>query len=145
MRPSSLGPTREKSQETPHNSKGFLTSQRQDERLPQVLVAKLVNPNVLPQLEKYVKRFPLLCELRPDSPDVTPHKSREPPCNSNRNLTSLRQRERLPEFSAVPSQESQASRHNSRKTRRLPRPRDMGPFVPAVPREQSRLPSPNSR
>ena len=43
-------------------------------------------------------RFPLPCELRPDSPAMTPEHSRARPCNLNGDLTSLRQHERLPEF-----------------------------------------------
>ena len=43
-------------------------------------------------------RFTLQCELRPHSPVVTPEESRTPPCTSNRDLTSLRQHKRLPEF-----------------------------------------------
>ena len=90
-------------------------------------------------------RFPLPCELRPDSPAVTPEHSHARPPNSNGDLTSLRQQERLPEFPVVPGEESQASRRNSRQTTRCPRQRKMRPFSPEAPREQSRVPSQNSR
>jgi len=43
-------------------------------------------------------RFVLQCELRPHSPVGTPVESCAPPHNSNRDLTSLRQHKRLPEF-----------------------------------------------
>ena len=94
---------------------------------------------------KNTLRFPLPCELRLDSPAVTPEQSRVPPRNLNRDLTSLRQHERLPEFPVVPGEESQASSHNSRQTTRCPRQRKMRPFSPEAPREQSRVPSQNSR
>ena len=90
-------------------------------------------------------RFPLPCELRPHSPAVTPEQSRVPPRNSNRDLTSLRQHERLPEFLVLPGEESQASCLNSRKPRRFPRQREMRPFSPTAPREESRVRSPDSR
>ena len=90
-------------------------------------------------------RCPLPCELRPDSPSVTPEHSRARPHNSNGDLTSLRQHERLPEFPVVPGEESQASSRNSRQTTRCPRQRETRPFSPAAPREQSQVPSQNSR
>ena len=90
-------------------------------------------------------RFPLPCELRPDSPAVTPEHSRARPRNSNGDLTSLRQHERLPEFPVVPGEESQASSHNSRQITRCPRQRKMRPFSLAAPREQSQVPSENLR
>ena len=89
--------------------------------------------------------FHLPCKLRPDSPVVTPEQSRTPPHNSNRELTPLRQHERLPEFPVVPGEESQASRCNWRNTRRFSHQREMRPFSPTAPREQSRVPSPDSR
>ena len=76
---------------------------------------------------------------------MTPEQSRAPPCNSNRDLTSPRQHERLPEFSMVPGEDSQASHHNSKKPRRFPCQREMRPFSPTVAREQFRVPSPDSR
>ena len=48
-------PTREESQEAPHNSKRVLTSQKLDERLPQVPVATRGNPNFLLHLEKHLE------------------------------------------------------------------------------------------
>ena len=90
-------------------------------------------------------RFPLQCELRPDSPAVTPEHSCTRPRNLNGDLTSLRQHKRLPEFLVVPGEESQASRRNSRQTKRFPRQCEMRPFSPAAPREQSQVPSQNSR
>ena len=90
-------------------------------------------------------RSPIPSELSPDSPAEIPDRSCTPPRNSNGDLTSLRQHERLPEFPGVPEKESQASRRISRKTRRFPCPHDMRPFVSAAPKEQSRVPSPNSR
>ena len=48
-------PTLEESQEDPHNSKGVLTSQKQDDRLPQVPVATRGNPNFLLHLEKHLE------------------------------------------------------------------------------------------
>ena len=77
-------------------------------------------------------RCPLPCELRPDSPSVTPEHSRARPHNSNGDLTSLRQHERLPEFPVVPGEESQASRHNSKTPRRFPCQREMRPFSPTA-------------
>ena len=90
-------------------------------------------------------RFPLPCELRPDYPAVTLEHSGARPCNSNGDLTSLRQHERLSEFPMVTEEKPQASRHNSRQTTRCPRQREMKPFSPAAPREQSQLPSQNLR
>ena len=90
-------------------------------------------------------RFPFPCELRPDSPAVTPEHSCARPHNLNGELTSLRQHERLPELPVVPAEEPQASRHNWRQTRRFPCQHEMRPFSPAAPREQSRVPSQNSR
>ena len=101
------------------------------------------NAHFLPQLRNTL-RFPLPCELRPDSPAVTPEHSRTRPRNSNGDLTSLRQHKRLPEFLVVLGEEPQASRRNSRQTKRFPRQREMRPFSPAVPREQSQVPSQNS-
>ena len=88
---------------------------------------------------------PLPCELRPDSPAVTPEHTRAHPRNSKGDLTSLRQHKRLPEFLMVPGEEFQASRRNSRQTKRFPRQCEMRPFSPAAPREQSQVPSQNSR
>ena len=48
-------PTREESREAPHNSKRVLTSQKQDERLPQVLVATRGNQNFPPHLKKHLE------------------------------------------------------------------------------------------
>ena len=90
-------------------------------------------------------RFPLPCELRPDSPAVTLEDLGAGPCNSNGDLTSLRQHERLSEFPMVTEEKPQASRHNSRQTTRCPRQREMKPFSPPAPREQSQVPSQNSR
>ena len=90
-------------------------------------------------------RFPLPCELKPDSPAVTPEQSRTPPHNSNGDLTALRQQEWLPEFPVVPGEESQAPRHNSGKPRRFPHQCKRRPFSPTAPREKSRVPSPDSR
>ena len=90
-------------------------------------------------------RLPLPCELRPDSPAVTPEHSGTCPHNSNGDLTSLRQQERLSEFPVVPGEESQASSCNSRQTTRCPRQRKTRPFSSAAPREQSQVPSQNSR
>ena len=92
-----------------------------------------------------ILRFALPGELRPYSPVMTPEQSCTPPHNSNRDLTSLRQHKRLPEFLVVLGEESQASRRNSRKPRRFPRQREMRPFSPTAAREQSRVPSPDSR
>ena len=94
---------------------------------------------------RHTLRFPLPCELRPDSPAVTPEHSRARLHDSNGDLTSLRQHERLPEFPVVPGEESQASSHNSRQITRCPRQRKMRPFSLAAPREQSQVPSQNSR
>ena len=44
MRPSSIAPTPEESREAPHNSKGFLTSHRHHEKLPEVTVTTRGNP-----------------------------------------------------------------------------------------------------
>ena len=90
-------------------------------------------------------RFPLPCELRPDSPAVTPEHFGSRPCNSNGYLTSLRQHERLPDLPVVPAVEPQASSRNLRQTTRFPRQREMRPFSPAVPQMQSRVPTQNSR
>ena len=90
-------------------------------------------------------RFPLPCELRPDSPAVTPEHSRAGPRNSNGDLTSLRQHERVPEFPVVPVEESRASSRNPRHTTRCPHQCKMRPISPAAPREQSQVPSQNSR
>ena len=90
-------------------------------------------------------RFPLPCKLRSYSPVVTPEQTRDPPRNLNGDLTSLRQHKRLPEFPVVPGEKSQASHHNWRKTRKCPHQREMRCFFPAAPREQSRVPSPDSR
>ena len=90
-------------------------------------------------------RFPLPCELRPDSPAVTPEHSRACPHDSNGDLTSLRQHERLPEFPVVPGKESQVSSRSSRQTSRCPHQPKMRPFSLAAPREQSQVPSENSR
>ena len=76
---------------------------------------------------------------------MTPEQSHAPPRNSNRDLTSLRQHERLSEFPVVPGEESQASHRNLSKPRRFPRQSEMRPFFPTAPREQSRVPSPDSR
>ena len=58
MRPSSIAPTPEESREAPHNSKGFLTSHRHHEKLPEVTVATRGNP-----------KFPTATRERPqDSP-----------------------------------------------------------------------------
>ena len=76
---------------------------------------------------------------------MTPEQSHAPPRNSNRDLTSLRQHERLSEFPVVPGEESQASHRNLSKPRRFPRQREMRPFFPTAPREQSRVPSPDTR
>ena len=90
-------------------------------------------------------RFPLPCELRPDSPAVTPEHSRACPHDSNGDLTSLRQHERLPEFPVVPGKESQVSSRSSRQTLRCPHQPKMRPFSLAAPREQSQVPSENLR
>ena len=45
---------------SPHNSKGFLTSQKQHERLPQVSVATEGNPHFLLQLEKHLEIPPFM-------------------------------------------------------------------------------------
>ena len=124
--------------------KGFLTSQRQHERLSQVPVGLRGNPHFLPKLRNTF-RFPLPCKLRPDSPAVTPEHPHARPRNSNGDLTSLRQHERLHEFPMVPGEESQASRHNLRQTTRFPHQREMRPFSPAVPRELSSLSKLKSR
>ena len=89
--------------------------------------------------------IPSSCEMRPGPPPVMPEHSRACPRNSNGDLTFLRQHERLPEFLMVPGEESQATCCNSRQTTRFTCPREMRPFLPAVPREQSRVPSQNSR
>ena len=88
---------------------------------------------------------PLPCELRPDSPAVTPEHSRAGPRNSNGDLTSLRQHERFPEFPVVPGEESQASSGNSRHTTRCPHQCKLRIISSAAPREQSQVPSQNSR
>ena len=90
-------------------------------------------------------RFPFPCKLRPDSPAVTPEHSRARLHDSNGDLTSLRQHERLPEFPVVPGEESQASSRNSRQTTRCPRQRKMRPFSPAALQEHSRVSAQNSR
>ena len=90
-------------------------------------------------------RFPLPHELRPDSPAVTPEHSCAGPRNSNGDLTSLRQHERLPELLVVRSEEPQTSHCNSRQTTRFPHQREMRPFSPAATQEQSHVPSQNSR
>ena len=51
-------------------------------------------------------RFPLPHELRPDSSAVISEQSHTSPRNSNGDLTSLRQQERLPEFPVVPGEDS---------------------------------------
>ena len=51
-------PTREESGEIPHNFKRVLTSQKQDERLPQVPLATRGNPNFLPHLKKHLEIRP---------------------------------------------------------------------------------------
>ena len=84
-------------------------------------------------------RFPLPCELRPESPAVIPEHSRTRPYNSAGDLASLRQQERLPEFLVVPGEESQAPSRNSRQTTRFPHQCEMRPFSPASPRELSSL------
>ena len=89
--------------------------------------------------------FTLPCELRPDSPAMTPEHFCACPCNSNADLTSLRQHKRLPEFPIVHGEESQASCCNLRHTMRFSNQCEMRPFFPASPREQSRIPSQNSR
>ena len=53
-------PTREESGEIPHNFKRVLTSQKQDERLPQVPLATRGNPNFLPHLEKQLDIRPYM-------------------------------------------------------------------------------------
>ena len=91
-------------------------------------------------------RFPLPCELRPDSPAVTPeHSCCARSHNSNGDLICLRQQGRLPELPVVPAEEPQASRRNSTQTTKCPRQREMRPFSPAAPLEQSRVPSQNLR
>ena len=100
------------------------------------------NPNFLLQLEKHLE-IPPSMRMRPYSPAVTRKQSRTPPCNSNGDLTSLRQHERLPEFPVITDEESQASRSNSRKTMRFPPQRELRPFAPAAPRKHSQIPSHN--
>ena len=112
-------PTREDSQEAPHNLKGFLSFQRQHERLHEVPVATRGNPNFLLQLEKHLEVPPSI-KLRPDSPDLTTEQSSAPPRNSNGDLTSLMQQERLPEFLVVTGEESHAPHLNSRKNHKIP-------------------------
>ena len=90
-------------------------------------------------------RFPLPCELRPDFPAVTLELSCAGPRNLNGDLTSLRQHDRLPELPVLPFKEPQASLHNSRQTTRFPLQCEMRSFSSASPREQSRVPSQNSR
>ena len=48
-------PTLEESREDPHNSKGVLTSQKQDEKLLQVPVATQEEPNYRPHLKKHLE------------------------------------------------------------------------------------------
>ena len=57
IRHEALGPaaTLEESREDPHNSKGVLTSQKQDERLLQVPVETREEPNYRPHLEKHLE------------------------------------------------------------------------------------------
>ena len=97
-------PTLEESREDPHNSKGVLTSQKQDDRLPQVPVATREDPNYRLQLKKHLE-IPASVRIETSFP-CPPEQSHAPPHNSNRDLTSLRQHERLPEFPVLPGEES---------------------------------------
>ena len=88
--------TTEESQEAPYNSKGFLTSHRHHEKLPEGTVTTRGNQIFLPQLKKdRNSRFPLQCELRPNSPAMTREQSRAPPRNLNGDWTSLGKHEGL--------------------------------------------------
>ena len=83
--------------------RGSLRSPRQLER---TLTTGRTSRNTL--------RFPLPCKLRSYSPVVTPEQSHAPPRNSNRDLTSLRQHERLPEFPVLPGEESHKNSFQTR-------------------------------
>ena len=136
--------TRGESREATHNSKGFLTSHRQHEKLPQVPMATRRTHTSCRNWNNTL-RFSFPCKLRPDSPALTPEHSCTHPRNSNGDLTSLRQHDRLPDLPIVPAEEPQASRRNSRQTTIFPHQREMRPFSPATPRMQSLVPFQNSR
>ena len=72
---------------------------------------------------------------------MTREQSPAPPSNSNSDWTSPGQHERLPELRIV----TRESLHNSRKTTRFPRHRDMRPFPAAASQEKSHVHSLNSK
>ena len=116
------------------NRKRPLTTQK-DSWLPiGTMRSSLSSPSQLERPKRFLGnwrntlRFPLLSELRPDTPAVTREKSRAPHRNSNGDWTSLGLQERLPEFPVVTQEKPQTSRRNSRKTTRFPRHREMRPF-----------------
>ena len=67
------------------------------------------------------------------------------PHNSKADLISLRQHERFPEVPVITPEEPQASSCNLRKTTRFHPQQEMRPSPPVAPREQSPVPSQNSK
>ena len=66
-------------------------------------------------------------------------------CNSERDLTSWRQRKWVPEVPGATREEPQVSRRNSRKTRGFSPQCEMRPFSRAVSREEYQVPSCNAK
>ena len=78
--------------------KGSLTFGRYLERFPEVPMANHKDLTASCHNSRNTTRFPTQCKMRPDYSAVTQLQSRGPTCNSNGDLTSLRQHERLPEI-----------------------------------------------
>ena len=79
----------------PSKSTVSLTSNRHNEKLPEVTLQVEETQGFLPQFKKDIE-IPFQCVLRPDSPAVNQEQSYAPPRNSNGNWTSLGPHESLP-------------------------------------------------